>query len=541
MKSDRRVTAVEAGAVALLLLIVALAVYGPQAIHGGFISDAWSNRSIYVFSEGHGFFGKVGDLLDHQPNIAVRPLEAVYLVGLNAVFGSHVGVWLVWQVISNVIMCLVIFLLLRRLSLLALDAGAIVVLILIFPAATSIRFWPATIWAPIALALSCAGFLLALRAFEAKERRYGLALHAASLACFVASILLYEIALLVMLASVLLYRVQISWGRAARRWIVDCAVLISVTVAVNLLVQAGHDGTSAGVWTHGRVIAEQARIVFATVVLPLSSASWYVLLLLALVPIGACLAYAWMPDSDVSRSELLRWLLVLIGGFVVVSLGYAIYVPGTDYYIPLGAGIANRVNAVPSIGWVLVLYAGLMLLTTLATRGLPRARLLASAFAIVACGLIAVGWLKSISRDSDSFTRAYEEDVRVLTGMKSTLPDPRAHSTIWTFGQPVEMAPGVPVFANTWDMTASVRLTYGDPTLVSYVAYPETGFVCDRREIAPNGPSWGGGEAPDPLYRSPYGRTYFVDTSSGKVARIDNSAQCRRAVRRFPPSPQFPT
>lgn len=539
MTANRRSAALEVGGVALLLFVIAAVVYGPQAIHGGFLSDAWSNRALYVFSEGHGFFGKVSDLLD-KPNIAVRPLQAVYLVTLNGVFGSHVGFWLTWQLITNVIMCLALFLLLRRLSLPAFDAGAISVLVLVFPAASSIRFWLATIWAPLSLALVCTGFLLALVALETEGRRRALALHAISLACFVASVLLYEVALLVMLASVLLYRLRVPWGLAIRRWIADCIVLLTVTLAVTLSSSAGHEESSVGAWAHGKVIAEQARALFTTVVLPLNSASWYILLLLALVPVGAVLAYRALPASTPVRRDLLRWLSTLAGGLLVVILGYAIYAPGTDYYIPLGPGIVNRVNAVPSIGWVLVLYAGLMLVTTLAARGLPKSRMVASGFAACACALIAVGWLKSIGDYSGYFTRAYEEDVRVLTTVSSALAQPRSHSTIWTFGQPVEIVPGVPVFGNTWDMTSSVQLTYGDPTIASYVAYPETGFVCDRGDVAPNGPSWGGTDKPDRLYRSPYGRTYFIDTNSGKLVRIDSRAQCRRAVREFEPSPQYP-
>lgn len=535
----RRRPVLELGAVALLLAIVAAVVYGPQAVHGGFLSDAWSNRALYVFSESHGFFGKIGDLLD-KPNIAVRPLQAVYLVVLNAVFGSHVGFWLSWQVFTNVVMCVVLFLLLRRLSLPAFDAGAIAVLVLIFPAASSIRFWLATIWAPLSLTLVCGGFLLALIAFERQGRR-ALVLHALSLTCFVASVLLYEVALLVILASVLLYRLRVPWGPAIRRWIVDCAVLLVVTLTVTLSSSAGHEESSVGAWSHGKTIAEQARILFTTVVLPLNSASWYILLLLALVPVGAVLAYRALPSSSPSRPELLRWLLTMAAGLLIVVLGYAIYAPGTDYYIPLGPGIVNRVNAVPSIGWVLVLYGGLILVTTLAARGLPRPRLVASGFAACACALIAVGWLKSIGDYSGYFTRAYEEDVRVLTTVRSALPEPRSHSTIWTFGQPVEVVPGVPVFGNTWDMTASVQLTYANPTITSYVAYPETGFHCEQQGIAPSGPSWGNSVKPDRLYASPYGKTYFVDTTEGKVARIDNPAQCRRAAREFAPSPQYPT
>jgi hypothetical protein len=534
--SARRTTTLELGAVALLLTIVAAAVYGPQAIHGGFLSDAWSNRALFVFAEADGFFGKIGELAE-QSNISPRPLQAVYLVAMNSVFGSHVGWWLSWQVATNVAMCLALFLLLRRLTLSAFDAGAISLLVLLFPAASSIRFWLATLWAPVTMGLVCSGFLLALIAFEAEDRRRALVLHAVSLACFVTSVLLYETALLVMLASVLLYRLRVPWGRAIRRWIVDCVVLVGLTLTVTLASEAGHVGTEVGAFSHGKAIAEGARVLFTTVVLPLNSADWYILALLALVPAGALLAWRALRDSDPARPEILRWLLAMAGGFVVVALGYAIYAPGTDYYTPLGPGIANRVNAVPSIGWVLILYSGLMLVATLATRGLPRGRLAASGFAGLACALIAVGWLKPIDDYSDHFTRAYEEDVRVLATMKRSLPDPRPGSTIWTFGQAVEVVPGVPIFGNTWDMTSSVKLNYDDPTLVSLVAYPETRFECGRRTIEPNGPRWD--PEPDGLYGSKYGKTYFVETGTGKVTRIDNPAQCRRATQAFPPSPEL--
>lgn len=530
---------IEIGAVGLLLAIVAALVYGPQAVNGGFLSDAWTNRALYVFSDAHGFFGKIGYLLE-QPNIAVRPLQAVYLAVLNGVFGSHVGWWLGWQVLTNVGMCLTLFLLLRRLSLSAIDAGAVSLLFLVFPAASSIRFWLPTIWGPLSIGLVCAGFLLALTAFETEDRRRALVLHGLSLACFVASVLLYEIALLIMLSSVLLYRVKVPWGPAIRRWIVDCVVLLGLALTVTTSNSSGHLETELGVWGHGKAIAEQARVLFTTVILPFSSSSWYILLLLALVPAGSLLAYRLLRAGDPARPELRKWLVVMAAGLAVVVLGYAIYAPGIDYYAPLGPGIANRVNFVPSIGWVLMLYSGFMLVAVLATRGMPRPKLAASAFALIACGLIAAGWLKSIGDYSGYYTRAYEEDLRVLAEIKSSLPNPRSHSTIWTFGQPVEIVPGVPVFGNTWDMTSSVQLTYGDPTLASYVAYPETGFRCEPGRMTPDGPRWEESVNSAELARSRYAKTYFVDTNSGKVTRIDSPAQCRQASREFTPSPEYP-
>lgn len=526
------------GVVLLGLAIIAAIVYEPQALHGGFISDAWSNRALYVFSPAHGFFDRISYLAE-QSNIAPRPLQAVYLVLLNSIFGSHVGFWLTWQVLTNVGMCAAFYLLLRKLDFSWFDAAFIAALVLVFPAASSTRFWLATIWAPASLGMVCLGFLLALYAFEARALRNKLLLHAASLLLFVASLLLYEIALLVMLASVLVYLLKAPWREAVARWIVDVVVLGIVTVTVTLGAAEGHAETEMGTFNHAKEIFSQAKTLAATVILPLNSDRWYVLLLLLLLP-AVALAVWWLRDrADPIRTDLRRWLLTLAAGAIIVVLGYVIYAPGTDYYEPLGPGIADRINVVPSFGWVLMLYAGTMLAATLVLRDAPRTRRWVPALAAVACTLIAAGWLRQVHDYSGYFTSAYAEDVRVLDTMKRTLPDPDPHSTIWTFAQPVEIVPGVPVFGNTWDMTSSVKLAYDDNTLTSLVAYPESQFKCLANRISPGGRYEVEGEVPLE-FTSKYGLTYFLDTSSGQLTKIDNRKQCEASVGKYPLAPYYP-
>lgn len=534
----RRGAGFQFAVVLLGLAIIAAIVYEPQAINGGFLSDAWANRANFMFSSGHGFFGKISELAS-QENIAPRPLQAVYLVLLNSVFGSHVGFWLTWQVATNVGMCAAFYLLLRKLSFNWFDAGFIAALVLVFPAASSTRFWLATIWAPLSLGMVCAGFLVALYAFEAMRTRNKLLLHTMSLLLFVASLLLYEIALLVMLAGVLVYLLRAPWREAVRRWIVDCVVLGIVTVTVTLGSSSGHAETEMGTVSHAREIFSQAKTLAATVILPFNSDKWYVLLLVAMVPAVALLAWKLDDRSDPTRRELRRWLLTMAGGAIVVVLGYVIFAPGTDYYEPLFPGIGNRVNIVPSFGWVLMLYAGAMLASTLALRGMPRSRQLTSFAAAAACAFIAAGWLSNIGLYSGYFTRASEEDQRVLAVIRSAIPDPAPKSTIWTFGQPVEEALGVPVFGNTWDMTSSVRLLYGDRTLESFVAFPGTEFACHPKHMVPAGvylePIQGSAQ-----HGEEYGTFYFVDTNTGRTERIESQRQCEAASHEFELSPSLP-
>lgn len=533
----RRSPGLQFAAVVLALAALAAILYLPQALDGGFLSDAWANRAAWVFNPGSGFFGKVSQLAS-LPNIAPRPLQAVYLALLNTVFGSNASAWLTWQLLTNVAMCAVLYLLLRKLGFKAFDAGTMAALVLAFPAASSTRFWLATIWAPAALGMVCLGFLLALYAFEARTTRGKLALHGLSLLLFVASLLLYEVALLVVLAGVLLYLLRAPWREALARWAVDCAVLITLTLTITLGSSNGHEETTVGIWEHGRTIFDQAVTLGTTVVVPFTS-QWYVIVLALAVPTVSLLVWRRSDPGDPVRAVLQRWLLTMAAGALIVTLGYAIFAPGTDYYAPLNPGIGNRVNVVPSFGWVLMLYAAAMLCATLALRRLPRWRNWVSAAATLACALVAISWVGSISDYSGYFTRASEEDRRVLATMQRVLPDPPPYSAIWTFGQPVEIVPFVPVFANTWDMLSSVRLTYDDPTLASLVAFPETNFECAAEALLPAG-SYSENGAPNPQLASPYGKTYFVNTTTGEVAEINSRRQCSEALQRFPEAPPYP-
>ena len=531
----------QALAVAVALSALAAALFGRHAMDGGFIGDAWATREAYVFSPHAGFLGTVGYFLEAS-NIATRPLYAVYRVALNETLGPHAGFWLAWQGATCVLMSLSIYLLLRRLSFSFVDAGVVALLLLLFPAASALRLWTPVIHAPLAIAMVAFGFLLALSAFEAHGPRR-LLLHGASLILFAASVLLYEVALPVLLASALLYRLNTRWKTAATRWAIDCAVLLPIALTVTRSSEsAGQDQSTSGLLPHAARMLEQSLTLLTTVILPFGGAQWHVLGLIVLLPCVAALVARRLPPSDPARTQLRRWLAVLAAGLIVVALGYAIYVPGIGYYEPLGAGIANRVNAVPGIGWVLALYALIMLSATLALRGLRDAPILTPGLAALACALIAVGWVRSDLRDADAYTSSYQEGQRVLASIGAALPKAPSNSTIWTFGQPAEIAPGVPVFGNTWDMTASVQLLYEDPSLRSYVGFPGTTFDCGRRQIVPGGnPNYTQAPPGQPNeFASPYGRTYFVDTTTGRVQQIRTPRECRNAKRSFPRSPYLP-
>lgn len=524
-------------AVMVVLTLVGALMYGSNAIHGGFLSDAWSTHATYVFAPNSGFFGGISRFLE-EPNISVRPLLAVLLSGYNFVLGGHMGYWLTVLVATNIVMCGLLYLLLRRLTLGALDAAVVSALVLIFPAAGSLRLWAAMVASPVTISLALIGFMIALSAFEREEnRRTSLVLHGVSLLFFVTSLLLYEQALPVMMLSVLVYRIKVPWRPAIYRWIVDAVVLGTIALTVTNSSESGFKQSNGGMLHHAGEIYGQLHTMLSTVVFPFSSSQWYVLLLLALIPMAGGIVWWLLPSGLQLRSDLRRWLTVMAAGVLIILASYVIYIPALDYYVPMRVGIADRINAVPSIGWVLLFYGGARVIGALIFQSVPNGRRLGQAVAVVGCCLVAIGWIRVLHEESDSYTGAFREDLRVLNSIQTAIPDPTPESTIWTFGQPVLYAPEIPIFGNTWDMTTSVQLRYDDPSLTSYVALPEVQFKCTSTGVEPS-VAYSAEEAP--ILASTYGHTYFINTNTGENVRIDNQAECRRAASSYEPSPLLP-
>ena len=537
-----RRSSVEAAATTLALSAIVVVVYGSHILHGGFLSDSWTFRSVYALSPHGGFFDGLDQLFVGE-NLQARPLQAIYLATLNAAFGSHTALWFLVLDATNVMMCLSIYLLLRKLRFEFLDAALIACLILVFPAASSLRLWAANVQVPVSISLAVFGFLVALYAFEAYDRRRTL-LHGASLGMFAASALFYEAALPLMLCSALLYRLCVPWSKALRRWVVDVLVLLSITAILTLSAPNAKEVQDwSGMWHHAGHIFNQSWTLLAIRLLPFGSGGWLALALAALAVFGVAVIAMRMPSDQPARALLVRWLGVSVAGLAVVALGSSIYAPGPDFYIPLAEGIGNRVNAVSGIGWVLVIYAWLKLVVSVAARRLARPEVATLAAVGTICAAIGVVWANSAAEDANAYDEAHREDQRVLASIRTAIPEPPAGSTIWAFGQPVQVVPGVPVFGNVWDMTSAVQLLYGDPTLKSFVGYPDTTFACRDHAVVPGGdPTYVTTLPPTANYfASRYGRVYFVDTANGREVAIRTPAACRRAAGSFRRSPSYPT
>ena len=524
---------------AVLLGAVAILVYGDHIRHGGWVGDAWLTRAWYATYPHTSFFDTVGHFLDLD-SMSARPANAVYRVALNEWFGADMSAWFTWQALSCICMCLSLYLLMREVGLAFLDAAAVTLLLLIFPVSASLWLWSAVVHASLAIALGSVGFVLALRAFGASGRRRWV-LHGASLSLFVISVLLYEVCLPVFLASFLLYALRAPRRDAAARWLLDCLVLIPIVLVVTGSTEAQDQDLAGAIGHAGDMAGALPALVFGKL-LPFGSVRPLAFALLAAVYAGGVAMVRRLPANDPARRRLRTLFAMTAAGLLLVALGYLIYVPGLDYYTPLATGVGDRVNAIAGIGWVLVLYALLAMTATLAVRMLRRAPLyaaLTTAALVLALGL---SWLSALAGESRAYIAAYREGTRVLDVVERAVPNPPRGTAIWTFAQPVEVSLGVPVFANYWNMTGGVALTFHDHHVRGFVGLPGTTFDCQVNGVVPHQIVE---YAPPPAselgrFGSRYGRTYFVDTVRGQVARLDSRRECRELRDVFARSPQLP-
>jgi hypothetical protein len=93
---------------------------------------------------------------------------------------------------------------------------------------------------------------------------------------------------------------------------------------------------------------------------------------------------------------------------------------------------------------------------------------------------------------------------------------------------PTVAAPGVPVFAATWDLAGALAIEWDEPTISAFPAVPGTSLACGERTISAE--NWL--DAFDPQ-TAPYGRAVVVDVAASRAVRVRDRTSCVAAARRF--------
>jgi hypothetical protein len=493
--------------------LLALLLCATHVRRGGFYYDDWSLVALGRFPGAGGLLHSLW--LDYGQ----RPGQVLYYAALDETFGAAAGPRLALAGAMVVLQATCLYALLRRLALRARDAAVIAALALTFPFSDSVWLWGVLSLTSLAISAALLGVILALRALQSSARR-ALALHAASLALYVASILSYEAFAVAGCLAGLLYAHVVGLRRARLRWALDVLV-IGVTLAFARLAlptdvaTPSHTQSLAGMIHHaGLIVARGARLIGAAA-LPVTGVSpWIGAGAIASVLVAGAVVWLRLPRGDVARAELGRWLALAGAGTVAALAAWAVYVPATDHYLPSLAGTVNRMNAGAAIGIAVLLYSCVVLSTRVLVR-LTRLPASAAGLLVGAAALaLGAGYVARSLADARSWDAAAADQRRELADMHRALPSLQPASTVYVFGAPAAVGPGIPVLATTLDLTSAMRVSYSDPRLVGVPIGASATIAC-----GPRGPLVAGVGAS-------YGGAYVLDVAKLKAVRLLDRRQC---------------
>jgi hypothetical protein len=206
-------------------------------------------------------------------------------------------------------------------------------------------------------------------------------------------------------------------------------------------------------------------------------------------------------------------------------------VPAADVYSPLSPGLGNRTNAVSAIGIVLIVYAAAVLASALVERAARGRAHLTNVLPACAAALILVGYVVEVRDDVDVWAVAADREEDVLSRLETARGRPESGTATYAFGYPGYQAPGVPIFATSWDLDGAEKIRWNDSSVRAYPVFTGTTVSCGADRVAPVGAGW------RPEHAAAYGRVVFVDLPRERSERIDSAAECRDALSRFRPGP----
>ena len=503
--------------VALALLVLGFAVNGSHVAHGGFYSDDWSRAAAFRFE---GYLTSAGHLW--RDVIPGRPVNAVLNPLPYALFGLEPRWHLAAAIVVAVSASVAFFVFLRALGVALQHAAALSALALLFPWSASVRLWSTLSVNSIALVAYFLGTTAALNAFSSLGRRRRVYDVTASL-LYLISILTYEVAAFAILFSGLLYRSRSSWRGLRSRWLRDAAlVVVSLAASYVATSRVRYVGSSADrVSDIPRFVRDDVSI-FASSFLPRSAASTLAQVLVLVVTV-VVVATAARRARDPSDAGIRRWLAYWALGAAGVALAHLVFL-GTSL-TPLAPGIGDRVNIFAAYGFVVAAYSTLGLVVLLVA---PRASAGAATILVAAALIFGVTWIQRTRAEIRRWDAAPLLQRDVLARLGSVLRGDERGATIVTFGYPAYAAPGVPVFAHSWDLSGALQLEWNDPAVEAFPIY-RRGVVCGRDAIT----SLQLEDAPP----APYGDAVFVDLAEQQASRIRSRQECLRALRRFRPGP----
>lgn len=512
------------------LIAVAAAALGPYIAHGGFFLDDWADSAGTLYTPGGRTLGHV---LTYFNNLfEYRPVLIVYTPLKYSILGTSITLNLVWITFMTVLVALLVYMILRTLSLPWQHAWLIAALTLVYPWYDSLRFWVGTNPPLLGIFIAFVGIQVALVGVVRRSWRW----HAAALVLYLLSVLAYELTAPVILAAGFLYVMILGFSEARARWAADVVVVAAGLLWVGTHTNRTVSGLSAD-FEHLWEIVKGGEDMIAWTFYPLGSTPrtglvFAVAGLVLLVGIALYVLRRRRNNAPDGGWELREWLLLGAAGLAVAVLGWVMFIPADPYYTPSIYGATNRVNALSGYGLVVFAYAVVAIGVAGAASLWRPLRRWAMPVTMVLMLLLGAAWVHVLERHAGAWETAYRAERAALDRIERQYPNLPAGSTLFVSNYPSYQALGVPIFAYSWDLNGAVQDEYETSEVSASPVLPRTQLQCRADGIGLRGEG-----APETF--GTYGAVRLLDLSTGFHAEPRNRRQCEVVAPKFVPGPEY--
>jgi hypothetical protein len=521
----------ELAVVGVLMTLLAFAIFGWYAFHGGFVADDWVNADHYYFHPDHGFWGAVDNY--QTPS---RPVAAVYVSLTYAVMGIHFDQHLLLSVVLAAFLSLAYFAFLRTLGLGLPWALAAAAVLLVFPSSDSTRLWTTGSQINLFIGLYLVAMLIAIggrRRFGPAPSLPAVATQVLASAIAVIAVGGYEIVAPAVLLSFVLYRWAGGKGGTLWRWLLD-----AVPTVLLLVLYTRKFGSSA---SSGSQLLDNAHLALdgAVSVLAYSlypsrilTTPWLLVAAVAAVLLVTQLVRQLAPPSP-DRDAIARWSVPILLAVAAIAIGYAMIVPVADRYPIYAPGVQNRTNCFAALGISALVVFLAASVGAMVAGALPRisaqvrSQARAAITALLILGVIGVYTVR-VTQDADRWTQSAEIQEEILSQTQEVLPSPPADATIFTSPYPGNSSPSVPAFGGGGnnDELGAFKVVYDSEEMRAFPLLSGLGLTCGAKEMSQSNAGNSGTE---------YGKAYLVDLRTRTVYRPETPGQCETALKLMEP------
>ena len=447
----------------------------------GFYADDWAFLGILSNASDQSFVGLWRTLYQAQPLLQARPTQITEQVLLYSLFGvDPLGYHLVHAGVLTA-MAVLLYAALVELGVWRVVAVALPAVFVLLPNYSTDRVWFAAFGYALTMALLFLSVYADLRAARAAGKRL-LAWKMLALVALVLSVLGYEVVVPFLLLAPLLV-----WLRARRgatgglrmrlgtaRFVLFLAANYAAlaTVVAFKAVTARGAGVPVGYWQWylAQLFFGSLSVHFGTYGVGLPHTVWWSLRVLdspaiatGLVVGAAVFAYLFFLSGGWDALSRRTWAKMGVVGFVLFTLGYAIFLASNRIQFGSSTGIVNRVAIAASLGVAVLFVAVAGWLSSFARKARLRRAVFAGSVAFVCCsGFLVTNALASF------WGPAWDREREVLAGIRAELPRISPGSTLIVHGICPYIGPAV-VFESPWDLAGALQVAYRDPSLAGDV------------------------------------------------------------------------